>query len=60
MNQDYVDRLTRQINQLNLMLAKAEQGYGGGGYDPSEGRRLAGKIEGLKMALQQYREMSRG
>jgi alkylation response protein AidB-like acyl-CoA dehydrogenase len=54
---EYPERLRRQLKALEATAAGIEQGYGGGGYDNTEAIRIAGKIQGIKIALSNWSEM---
>ena len=58
MHQEYVDRLKQAIRNLEINMRRLDNV--GGGYDPSEVTRLAGKIQGAKLALSYWEEMNRG
>lgn len=47
----FEDKLKEAIKFLENESADLERSYGGGGYDPSEATRVAGKIDGIKFAL---------
>jgi len=54
---EYPERLRRQLKSLEVKAQEYERSYGGGGYDPSELTRIAGKIEGINIALSNWSEM---